>query len=751
MFEVTYSTTLYDKDGNLMSGQVSADGQWRFYPTQNVPERYKQALITYEDEWFRYHFGLNPVSVVRAGYANFKADEVVRGGSTITMQVARMANPKARTLWNKFREMFVSIKLELNYSKDEILNLYANHAPFGGNVVGIEAASWRYFGRQASDLSWAEASLLAVLPNAPSLIRLDKNRELLLQKRDRLLAKLYQSGAIDDSIDYKLALDEPLPDGFYTIPSNAKHLFGTLKKSHLGEKIHTSLDGRLQEYTQRTIEREAELLAMRGIKNVAALIIDNQSGRVISYVGNSQTDPLTRDVDIIRSPRSSGSILKPFLYSASLEAGNILPTTLLIDIPTYYRNFSPNNFDKTFSGAVKANEALTRSLNIPAVRLLAEFTPGRFMNLLHQLGFSTINRGADDYGLSLILGGAEVTLWDVCQGYYQLANTAQRHDKWGTNYSMLFSPLTVEPFDNESNREIMELSVASSYLILNELTNVVRPPEEQGWEEFAENRKIGWKTGTSFGFKDAWAVGVTPEYTVGVWVGNANGEGNNSIIGGLAAAPIMFQLFKQLPATSWFTTPYELLEPVAVCRSSGYRVSPNCSKTEVDTILSLPKGKSTPLCPYHKLVSLTADGKYRTNSNSTSVWEMKQVSYFSLPASVEYYYRLSHPEYQNLPPLLPSVEDATNLEVHILYPEEGAKIYLPIGLNGKQEQLVVKVAHRNRQKPIFWHLDGDYLDKTEMIHSLSISPSVGNHTLMATDENGNSVVRHFTIIAAGRK
>ena len=406
-----YATVVLDRGGELLGARIADDGQWRFPPCDTVPPRYAAALIQFEDRHFRWHPGVDPIALGRAVISNLKAGHVVSGGSTITMQVIRLSRGRDRTLWQKLVEAVLATRLELRCSKKEILAMYASHAPFGGNVVGLEAAAWRYFGRPAGELSWAESATLAVLPNAPSTIHPGKGRDRLLEKRNRLLERLEKRGYIDGST-LESSLDEPLPDAPYPLPNLARHY---VEKQPHGKETRTGIDIHLQRQVEAAATRWSDELAMEGIADLSAVILDIHTGETIAYVGNAS--PLRArngsEVDIASSPRSTGSILKPFLYCAALQDGTILPRTILQDTPVNINGFTPQNFDLQFHGAVPAAEALARSLNVPAVHLLRAYGAPRFLEVLREAGLSTLDRDAADYGLSLILGGGEGTLADI--------------------------------------------------------------------------------------------------------------------------------------------------------------------------------------------------------------------------------------------------------------------------------------------------------------------------------------------------
>ena len=748
LFDTPYSTCINSKDGKLLSAHIADDGQWRFEAADSIPYKFKESILLFEDEYFYYHPGFNPVSMVRALFQNIKSGSIKSGGSTLTMQVIRLAFNRNRTLFNKFIETIQATRLELRYSKDEILEMYSVHAPFGGNVVGLEAAAWRYFGRPAHQLSWAESALLAVLPNAPSLIHPGKNRPRLLEKRNRLLTKLLENQAID-STNYYLSLAEPLPDKPITLPQLTPHLL-TQQMTRYGEgTMHTTIDYILQKQSNQIVDKFYRIYRQNEVHNIAAIIVDNQSKQVLSYVGNcnSQSNEYGHDVDIIQASRSTGSILKPFLYAAALDDGILLPQMLVADIPTYYSDFAPKNYTEKFDGAVPAHTALSRSLNVPAVRLLDDYRVERFHTLLKKIGISTIKQAPSHYGLSLILGGAEANLFELTSAYASMANTltffTHNNSTYQTNAYNSVSLTPCSSDKNLANNNLTTLSAGAVYHTFEALTNVQRPDNEAGWENFTSGRKVAWKTGTSFGNRDAWAIGVTPEYTIGVWVGNASGEGRPAIIGGSAAAPVMFDLYRLLPSTSWFEIPYDDLQPIEVCKETGFKASINCFHR--DTLYVPLVKKDLPICPYHKIVHLSNDGQYRVNANCYPASQIKNESWLILPPVMAWYYQAKNPGYKKLPPYLHGCKPNDESPLEIIYPKVGAQMVVPKEIDGSIGRIVCKASHQNRSETLFWHLDNEYLGSTRHIHQMEIMPQPGKHTLSISDEKGNVATRRFSI------
>ena len=756
LFPAPCSTLLYSAEGELLGARIATDGQWRFPAADSLPDKFVDCLLTYEDKRFFYHPGIDPAAIFRAIRLNGKAGRVVSGGSTLTMQLARIARGNQnRTFYEKTIEMCWALFLETTYSKQEILNLYASHAPFGGNVIGLETAAWRYFGRSASELSWAESATLAVLPNSPALIHPGRNRKQLKEKRDRLLASLQKKGVLEET-EYELACMEPLPEAPLPLPNDAPHLLERLALDRPGQRIQTSVRQALQRQTQALVNRYAREYSSNHIYNLAAIVADVETGEVLAYAGNATYPADERrgnQVDIITSPRSTGSILKPFLYAGMLHDGLLLPSMLVSDVPLNINGFSPQNYNKTFYGAVPAHVAIERSLNVPLVRMLSQYNTGRFMSLLKSWGMTTLRFSEEHYGASLILGGAEGTLWDLSGMYASMSRVLKHYRTYNGRYNPAdIHPLT--PFPAERKEPIRSLtdsrltdkallSSAALWYTFEAMSALNRPEEEADWQQFESMKRIAWKTGTSYGGRDAWAIGTTPRYVVGVWAGNASGEGRPGLTGVGNAAPVLFDLFSLLPGGEWFDLPYDETLPMAICRNSGHKASPYCEQT--DTLYMPLSGNNTGICPYHKLVHLSADGRYRVNSSCESVDRMISRPWFVLPPAQEYYYRNYHIDYIPLPPVKPGCGQDLNRQIELIYPEHNAILYLPKGFSGKSEKFIFKAAHARRDATIYWHLDESYLGETTENHQISCSVSQGKHLLTLIDNEGNQKKIQFEV------
>nr|WP_302829072.1 penicillin-binding protein 1C [uncultured Bacteroides sp.] len=734
LFHVSYSTVVADRNGELLGARIASDGQWRFPPRTTTPEKIRQCLVTFEDKHFYHHWGVNPLSIGRAIYQNLKNKRIISGGSTLTMQTIRLARNESRTFGEKLIEMILATRLEFRASKEEILSMYISHAPFGGNVVGLDAAAWRYFGHPAEELSWAESAMLAVLPNAPSMIHLSKGRKALLDKRNRLLKQLHEKAIINTST-YELAVSEPLPAEPHPLPHIAPHLVSRFYQERNGQYSLSTIDKDLQIQIESLAERWSNEFNRSDIRNLAILVIDITTNQVAAYCGNVHFEQKRagNQVDVIQAPRSTGSILKPFLYYAMLQEGSLLPKMLLPDIPININGFTPQNFSLQFEGAVPASEALARSLNIPAVTMLQKYGVPKFHGFLKQIGLKTLNRPASHYGLSLILGGAEATLWDITNAYANMGRSLLKLPQNTCN--LLLSKETTQTTDL--------FQPGAVWQTFDALIEVNRP-EEIDWKSIPSMYPVAWKTGTSYGFRDAWAVGVTPRFAVGVWVGNATGEGKPGLVGARTAGPVLFDIFNLLPSSpKWFERPTGIFVEAEICRQSGHLKSRFCEET--DSMLILPSGLKTEVCPYHHPITLSADGTHRIYENCANTEPTIQKSWFTLPPVWEWYYKQHHPEYTPLPPFKPGCgEDALQI-MQFIYPPMNAHIVLPKLLDGSRGVVTVELAHSNPNTTIFWHLDETYLTQTQDFHKISLQPVPGKHFLTAVDSEGNSISTTFYV------
>ncbi len=767
---------LEDQNRNLLGARIAKDGQWRFPYQQTIPNKFIAAITEFEDRRFFYHPGVDPIGIGRAFVQNIRSGKIVSGGSTLSMQVIRLARKgQSRTFGEKLIELILATRLELGYSKQEILALYAANAPFGGNVVGLDAAAWRYYGKKPKLLSWAEAATLAVLPNSPGLIHPGRNRDALLAKRNRLLDRLHQKGVLD-ALTLDLTKAESLPQKPIPLPRLAPHLLDRAYQAHFATsknaitRLTTTINPTIQKQANRILAKHQALLRGNGIHNAAAIIQEVETGNIVAYVGNvvGAGAAHNEQVDVIKAARSTGSILKPFLYAAALQDGLIFPNSLLSDIPTQMQGYQPENYHLSYDGVVTAKRALIRSLNVPFVHLLQDFGLAHFHFLLQQLQLTTISKPATHYGLPLILGGAEGRLSEITNAYAGMARTLNHFSELDGRYdnrdfrkgnyilsksasktfpdSYQDGSTSLDKFGKHTVKEAPILSAAAIYQTFQAMQKVERPDSDGNWDNFQSSQQIAWKTGTSIGFRDAWAVGVTPKYAIGVWAGNADGEGRPGLLGVKAAAPILFDLFDLLPNSDWFPVPYDELAAYAICHQSGYRALAIC---KVDTIEAAPAGTKVSACPHHRMIHLNKTKQFQVNSNCENPLEMVHQPWFVLPPVEAHYYQFKNPNYYQLPPFredcVSSSNDA-NKAMQLIYPKKATKIYVPIDLNGKLSQTIFKAAHSHPDATVYWHLDHTYLGTTHTFHEMALQPAVGEHLLVLVDQDGQRLERQFEIL-----
>ncbi|MEP7197292.1 MAG: penicillin-binding protein 1C [Saprospiraceae bacterium] len=754
VFPSEYSPLLYSKEGKVLAVKVAKDGQWRFKSENPIPYNYEQCLLHYEDKNYYYHLGFDPIGFLRAVYLNLKYQKVVSGGSTITMQLARLyLHSGERTVPAKILEIFLATGLEFRYSKKEILKLYAANAPYGSNVVGLEAALFRYYNKKLSELSWAEAAMFAVLPNQPTWIHVIKNRNKLTDKRNKLLASLYDSKIISKE-NYELSLLEPLPQKPLKVNRLASHALDYLESIHPNQFVFQStIEVALQSKVQEICQRNNEALIQNEIRNLSAMIIDNKSGEVITYLGNMIKDSgvvANSEVNMVQAARSSGSILKPLLVAAAMQRGLVINQSLLPDVPVSINGFKPENFSRSYYGACTVNELLHYSLNIPSVLLLKEYGIPDFFNDLIKLGFSSLFRKPNDYGLSLILGGAEIKMWDLCRAYSFLVQNLNQYVDGNHDYLPIskynLKLLEVET-QNQSLEKLKTASVFSAgniYLMFDAMRN---PPPQNGSYRNSQTTKphVAWKTGTSFGYKDAWCIGISPDYTVCVWVGNSNGLARPGLIGLETAAPIMFEIMDQLPKLSDWRIPYDDMQEYSICKESGYIAGNSCN--EIDTVLTSKSAQNLKSCPYHHTILLDQEMKYSVYANCESNPMSK--NYFILPPLMAHYYKMQHLNYTLVPPLRSDCIAGSNNETQILefiYPTSNTDVVIPIDLDEDRNVVIFKAVHKNKSGKILWFIDDLYIGETQGLHELKYSPKAGVHRLMISDEFGNVNKINFNVV-----
>ncbi len=544
------AANVVSKQGDILRSFADSSGVFRYsIELDEVSEFYIQSLLNYEDRWFYSHFGVNPFSLLRAAWQWMSSGHVVSGGSTITMQVARLIDPHSRSVSGKIKQIFRAIQLERQYSKDEILTLYINLAPFGGNISGVESAAQKYFGKKASDLNMNEATTLVVLPQKPSAYRPDRHPELALEMRNKVLARSLQAGLISEK-DYRMLVKEHLGVTLATREIYAPLLSRQLKTNQPKVPvISTTIDFTLQHQIKTILERTASQLPAKS--SVAALVIRNHDGAVLGYQGMADFNDTSRFayIDMIQALRSPGSTLKPFIYGLAMDQRVIHSESLLSDIPVSYSGYKPTNLSQVFHGGVSVSQALKLSLNVPVVQVLNKITPALLLDKVQQTDVVFRHHEA---GLTVALGGVGTNLWSLVQLYRSLAHDGE-----------VIGLYSVE--QQRSDQSVSLLSKESSWIIFKILSSASAPDRIVP----STRREVAWKTGTSYGYRDFWSVGVSKDYTVGVWVGRPDATPVVGYLGATQASPIMFDVFDQLPEDKSRVEKPETVKQVEICWPGG--------------------------------------------------------------------------------------------------------------------------------------------------------------------------------------
>ena len=753
---VPYSTVVTAADGTTLHAFLSRDDKWRMQATlDEITPRLRQTILRKEDRWFYWHPGLNPVAMVRAAGRNLLSGKRTSGASTITMQVVRLLEPRPRTYGSKLIEVVRAVQLELHLSKAEILQLYLNLVPYGGNVEGIKSASLLFFGKPPQLLSLAEITALAIIPNRPSSLRLGENNAAIVQARNIWLRRFAVAGMFPKDV-VQDALAEPLDARRRPAPNLAPHLSLRLQKEQPNVPVITStLQTNVQVATERLVHQYVDRIRGQNIHNAAVLVINNQTGAVEAYVGSADFGNAYDggQVDGVRAVRSPGSALKPLLYALAFDKGLITPKSKINDVPTNFGagsgSYAPDNYDRHFNGPVTAEFALANSLNIPAVKLLHDVTTPVFVSTLRQAGFKTVQKHADDLGLSMILGGCGVTLEELTQAYTAFANGGERRDaRFCVSHA---SAMRVETADARAETQnlasLRTFSPEAAFLVTNTLTQITRPDLPNNFDNSYRLPRIAWKTGTSYGRRDAWSIGYNRHYTVGVWVGNFSGIGVPDLSGANTATPLLFQVFNAIDyntPTGWFRPPTGgKLASRPICPESGDvpRVdSPEqtCTGRGVDYYI-MGVSRAT-RCQHQTTVWTNAAGtiSYCAQCRPTGADSLSRPvarTYPNLAPEVLAWYAASHRPYAAIPPHNPACGRVFG----------GGTIPLITSLNADSEyfinpkspaDLALTCQAANDVQVVYWYLNDRLLRSAKPTETIFFQPIPGRLTVTCADDKG---------------
>lgn len=728
---VPYSTLITDKKGEILHAFLSTDEKWRmFVELKEITPTLRKAILAKEDKYFNYHFGVNPVAIFRAAFNNITKNRRTSGASTITMQVVRMLNPDERTYWNKISEILRAIQLEIFYSKDEILQMYLNLVPYGSNIEGIKSASYLYFQKSPDRLSLAEVTTLAIIPNRPTSLRLGTKNPLIVEERNKWL-KRFQQAKVFDNQSINDALREPLNVFRHEAPKDAPHLSLRLKKQFVDEAIiHSSVSKATQTKVEQMVANYVNRTRSMNINNAAVLVINNETMQVEAYIGSAGfNDKLDGgQVDGVQAIRSPGSALKPLLYATAFDKGIITPKNIINDVPTNFNGFEPENFDRKFNGKVSIEFALANSLNIPAVKVVKDLGKTTLIEQLKKADFQTVKKQEKDLGLSIVLGGCGVTLEEMTQLYAAFANDGN----W-QKATLINNKLVEKKVNNASI-----ISPSATYLITEILAQIKRPDLPNNFDYTYRLPKIAWKTGTSFGRRDAWSIGYNKKYTVGVWVGNFSGEGVPELSGAEIATPLLFQIFNTIDyntSSEWFRQPKEVVSR-QICAESGDLPSEYCSNKILD--YSIKNISHTRKCIHLKkfYVNLSESMSYCTQCLPVDGY--KEKFYSNLAPELLSFYELKHILYEKIPTHNPNCtrffKTANNAPI-ITNPNNGSEYYLNAN-DAQQLQLACQTANDVRE--VYWYINDRLLQKTSANKPVFFTPSLGKVKISCTDDKGRS-------------
>ncbi|NDK54320.1 penicillin-binding protein 1C [Pontibacter fetidus] len=731
---ISYSPVITASDGSVVNAFLSSDDKWRMQlEPDEINPVLKKAVLLKEDRYFYYHPGVNPVAIVRATFNNITHRKTTSGASTITMQVARLLYPQKRTYTNKLSEIFRALQLEWNYSKNEILQLYLNLVPFGGNIEGVKAASVLYFQQSPRQLSLAQAVTLTVIPNKPSSLRIGKQNARIVEFRNKWLLYYKQQQAFpEDAIQD--ALNEPLEAVRLEAPKVAPHFAYRMFRKYKNQSIiKTTLNRQVQEKVEQLAYNYRQRLRYQNIHNAAVLVINNETKAVEAYLGSADFTDAAHggQVDGVRAVRSPGSTLKPFLYAAAIDKGLITPKTIISDVPIDYAGYRPQNYFGNYNGNVTIEHALATSLNVPAVKLLDQVGVHTFVKKLQQADFSDIKLKGDQLGLSLILGGCGVKLEELTTLYAAFANQGKYNPiRWLQQDTTIVS------------REIF--SPASAYMINQTLTQLLRPDLPHNAQNSAHLPKIAWKTGTSYGRKDAWSIGYNKKYTVGVWVGNFSGEGVPELNGTDSATPLLFDIFNAIDYNSpnnWFRPPPTIANRT-VCTESGQPNNSFCQNLVLDTFI--PGVSPVAKCTHLKKVAVSTDLKYAYCTSCLPLSGLTEKWYPNYAPEILTYFDAEHIPYQRIPPhnptcsrifqeYAPVITSPTAEMEYILEQEERQKLMLHCNAN-------------NEVKQVYWYINDTFIKSAAANEKVFFEPQhAGKYKISCTDDQGRNTNSYITV------
>lgn len=733
------SVTVRDRHGEVLRAFIASDEEWQFpVALHEVAPVLRHAIVASEDQWYFWHAGVNPLAVARAAWSNWRAGRVVSGASTIPMQIARIVEPKERTLVAKAAEMFRALQLEWHFSKDELLEFYLNLLPQGGNRQGVGAGAFFYFGKRPEHLSLGEAALLAVLPRSPVTYDPIRNPAAARAVRNDFLRALARRGAFDEAT-VALALREPLPAKLRRHPFRAPHFAQYMVDRGGGaSEIATTLDWDLQRIAEERVAWFAKRLRGRGLENAAAVVIENDTRALRAMVGSAGffETRYQGQVNGAIARRSPGSTLKPFLYAMAIDAGLVVPESRLLDVPTDFGGYVPENFDGSYRGQVTVAEALADSLNMPAVRLLARAGPAKFLRLLKRGGLATLDRPSSHYGLTMVLGGCEARLLDLANLYCSLRMNG------------VFKPVRTVP--GPPGKGVPIVSAEAAYLVSETLTEVSRPDLPRSWELARDVPKVAWKTGTSFGHRDGWAVGFSDRLTIGVWVGNFDGSAVRGISGAEHAGPLLFELFRALEGGDgeWRRPRGLRLGRLALCAVSRGLPGESCGATIRAEYV--PGRSRLARCDYHRQAFVDRGSGHILSGDCLDGRPYRRRVLTVYPPELQTWRRAENQAVAPLPPVSADCGSAqAGAPPRIVSPQAGTPYLLRADAPEQFQKVLLAAQADSRAETLYWYQDGVLVGAVAVGDRLFVSLRPGRHRLVAVDNFGRSAATVYEVVAAG--
>jgi penicillin-binding protein 1C len=722
--KIEYSTIITDSKGEVINACLTSDQKWRMKTELNeISPLLRKTIIAKEDKYFYSHPGVNPFAIARAFFKNIFRMKITSGASTITMQVARALEHRKRNIGSKIIEMFRAFQLELKYSKNEILQMYLNLVPYGGNIEGVKAASILYFNKNPDHLSLAEITALSIIPNRPSTLVIGKRNDLIVQERNKWLKKFAEEKVFTKK-EIEDALAEPLTATRGTVPHYLPHLSYNLKKSG-GYMIHTNIVMNTQMKAEKLVKDYVRTLRLKNIKNAAVIVIDNKTHKVITYVGSADFYDTTDggQVNGAAAVREPGSTLKPLLYGLCIDEGLETPKMVLTDVEVNYAGYAPENYDKKYNGYVTVEYALEHSLNIPAVKSLKMLGKEKLIQKLASCNFKQIRKDQNKLGLSMILGGCGATLEELTGLFSAFANE-------GTYISPVYT-------QSDTNfKKVNLISPAANYMITDILSRINRPDFPLNWQATEHMPRIAWKTGTSYGRRDAWSIGFNKNFTVGVWVGNFSGVGVAELSGANVATPLLFKIFNTIDYDSnedWFSLPKDC-EQRQVCSETGLLPSDHCTNMVMDYFI--PMISSTKKCDNWQEIMVSPDEKISYCKSCVPENGYKKKWYKIIDPEMEAWMDENKIAYEKIPPHNPDCEKIFKEGLPVITSPVNNTEYL---INRKdKEPLQLTCKTTGDVSKVYWYINNKFYKATEAGEKQFFIPDEGPVKISCTDDKGRN-------------